>query len=434
MNLVFFKQVKSKIKFWQMIGRGTRLAPNLMCQDQIDGEYSGKRRFLIFDYCGNFKFFNEKPNGYEGKETRSVEENIFIKRIDIAAELQQADYAGDAYQEWRNDLVLTCSRQIVELNIELVSVKLKLEYVERYKRIEEYKVITESARVELVGELAPLVHMKDRDMYAKRFDNFMYGLILAKVQGLPTYHHAAMQLNSICELLASRITIPQIKAKLDTIKAVLEENFWQSDDLILKLDKVRKELRGLIRFIVDGRRIKPIITKLEDPVIYKEEGVTVGPAYDFEDYRKKVNRYIVEHPNTMAIYKLTHNIRLQEGDYKELERVLTEELGSREDYEREYGDTPFGILIRKVAKLDHDAAMDAFSVFINDASLNQQQISFVNKIVNHIENNGFMEVVDLTKPPFDKPKPFIKVFPPVLQKGLAEKITEIKRNAVELEA
>ena len=162
--------------------------------------------------------------------------------------------------------------------------------------------------------------------------------------------------------------------------------------------------------------------------------MTVGPAYDFEDYRKKVNRYIIEHPGTMAIYKLTHNIRLQQGDYKELERILTQELGSREDYEREYGDTPFGILIRKVAKLDHDAAMAAFSTFINDESLNQQQIAFVNKIVNHIENNGFMEVVDLTKPPFDKPKPFIKVFPPVEQKEIAEKIVEIKKNAVELEA
>lgn len=162
--------------------------------------------------------------------------------------------------------------------------------------------------------------------------------------------------------------------------------------------------------------------------------MTVGPAYDFEDYRKKVNRYIIEHPGTMAIYKLTHNIRLQQGDYKELERILTQELGSREDYEREYGDTPFGILIRKVAKLDHDADMAAFSTFINDESLNQQQIAFVNKIVNHIENNGFMEVVDLTKPPFDKPKPFIKVFPPVKQKEIAEKIVEIKKNAVELEA
>ena len=433
-NLVFFKQVKSKIKFWQMIGRGTRLAPDLVCQDRIDGEYTDKRRFLIFDYCGNFKFFDEKANGFEGKETRSVEENIFIKRVDVAMELQQSDYAGTPYQDWRKDLVKVCNQQVAELNTELTSVRLQLKYVEKYKDINAFTLITETARAELVSKLAPLVHMKDRDTYAKRFDNFMYGLILAKIRGLPTYHHAVLQLNNICELLASRITIPQIKAKLDTIKALQGEEFWRSEDLVLQLDHAREDLRGLIRFIIDGRKIKPIITKLEDPVIYQEEGVTLKPAYDFEDYRKKVNRYIAEHPNTLAIYKLTHNIRLQQGDYKELERVFTQELGSKKDYEREYGDIPFGILIRRVAKMDHDAAMEAFSAFINDASLNQQQISFVNKIITHIENNGFMEVMDLTKPPFDKPKPFIKLFPMAVQKGITDKIREINDNAVELEA
>ncbi len=433
-NLVFFKQVKSKTKFWQMIGRGTRLAPDLTCQDQIDGEYTGKKRFLIFDYCGNFKFFGEKMNGYEGKETRSVEENIFVKRIDLMMELQHIDYIADEYQAWRSTLAKVCRQQVEELNTDLTSVKLKMGYVEKYKNPEQYTLITDGARADLVSQIAPLVHMHDRDTYAKRFDNFMYGLILAKMRGLATYAHASQQLVNICESLAAKITIPQVKAKAKILQEVRGETFWQGDNLPLKLDKVREELRELIKFLDDGKKHKPIITKLKDPVIYQEEGVTLGPAYDFEDYRKKVNKYITQHPDTLAIFKLTHNIRLQEGDYKELERIFTHELGTKEDYEREYGETPFGLLIRQVAKMDHDAAMSAFSAFINDASLNQQQISFINKIINHIENNGFMEVTDLAKPPFDKPKPFIKVFPPAIQKGIADKITEINRNAVELEA
>ena len=84
--------------------------------------------------------------------------------------------------------------------------------------------------------------------------------------------------------------------------------------------------------------------------------------------------------------------------------------------------------------MDHDAAMEAFSAFINDVSLNQQQIAFLNKIITHIENNGFMEDIDLTKPHFDKPKPFIKLFPMTVQKGITDKIREINENAVELEA
>ena len=142
-----------------------------------------------------------------------------------------------------------------------------------------------------------------------------------------------------------------------------------------------------------------------------------------------------DHVNTLAIYKLTHNIPLAMGDYQELERVLTSELGSKEDYAREFGDTPFGLLIRKIAKLDHEAAMQAFSAFINDQSLNQKQIAFVNKIINHIELNGYMEnVAELTKPPFDKPISFIKLFDAKTRTALMETINQVRENAVQITA
>ena len=135
------------------------------------------------------------------------------------------------------------------------------------------------------------------------------------------------------------------------------------------------------------------------------------------------------------IHKLTHNIPMTAKDYAELERVLTEELGSKEDYKREYGDTPFGLLIRKIAKLEHDAAMEAFSAFINDASLNQKQIAFVHKIINHIEQNGYMDdVKELMKPPFDKPISFVKLFDVKTRTALVQKINEIKDNATNVVA
>ena len=150
-----------------------------------------------------------------------------------------------------------------------------------------------------------------------------------------------------------------------------------------------------------------------------------------EDYRAKVNRYVNEHGDTLAIYKLKHNVPLSSGDYQELSRVLTSELGSQADYQREFGDTPFGLLIRRIAKLDHDAAMKAFSDFINDQSLNQKQIAFVHKIIHHIEQNGYMESVALlTKPPFDKPLSFTKLFDKKTQAALMKSINQIKENAV----
>ena len=119
------------------------------------------------------------------------------------------------------------------------------------------------------------------------------------------------------------------------------------------------------------------------------------------------------------------------GDYSELERVLTSELGSREDYVREFGDTPFGLMVRKIAKLDHDAAMQAFSDFINDASLNQKQIAFVHKVITFVEQNGYMEsVTDLRKPPFDKPISFLRLFNAQKQAQLIAAINAVKDNAV----
>ena len=142
-----------------------------------------------------------------------------------------------------------------------------------------------------------------------------------------------------------------------------------------------------------------------------------------------------ENGSSIVIHKLTHNLPLTANDYAELERVLTEELGSKEDFKREYGDTPFGLLIRKIAKLDHEAAMEAFSSFINDASLNQKQIAFVHKIINHIEQNGYMEdIKELMKPPFDKPVSFVKLFDEKTRTALMKKITEVKDNAVHVVA
>ena len=260
----------------------------------------------------------------------------------------------------------------------------------------------------------------------------MYGLMIANIEAMPAFKHAKNQLCSIGAELEKKITIPQIKAKLPIIKEINSDEYWTANDILL-FEKTRNELRDLMKFLVDGV-IKPvIITKLIDPIIDAKEGEKLDPAYDFEDYKKKVNRYVNEHGNSIVIHKLTHNIPLTASDYAELERVLTEELGSKEDYEREYGDTPFGLLIRKIAKLDHDAVMEAFSAFINNASLNQKQITFVHKIINHVEQNGYMEdIKDLTKPPFDKPISFVKLFDAKTRTSLVQKINEIKENAINI--
>ena len=434
-NLVFFKKVRSKAKFWQMIGRGTRLCKGLSCLDQIDGEYTDKRRFLIFDYCGNFEFFREHKEGYESRDTKTLSENIFGKQIRLIMALQESAFAGDDYQAWRSEIAGACQDRILELRPDLITVKLRMEYVEKYRKPEAFVFISEGDKGELLSQLAPLVYLKDTDEFAKRFDNFMYGLMLAHAEQMPAFRYARKQLCEMASLLEQKISIPQVREKLPLIREIQCDAFWKANDLLL-LEKVRRELRELIKFLEEsGDREKHIVTRLTDPVIDRKEGALLDAAYDFEDYRAKVNRYVNENGDTLAIHKLTHNIPLTDGDYQELERVLTSELGSRQDYEREFGDTPFGLLIRRIAKLDHDAAMQAFLAFINDESLNQKQIAFVRKIINHIERNGYMENVSLlTKPPFDKPVSFLKLFDAKTRTALMSAINTVRDNAVRIEA
>ncbi len=431
-NLVFFKKVRSKAKFWQMIGRGTRLCKGLTCVDALDGEYTDKKRFLIFDYCGNFEYFREHKEGFESRETKSLSENIFGKQIKLISLLQESAYAGSDYQAWRNELVVICRNQVVELNTELIAVRLRLQYVEKYKNEKAYISISEGDKAELMQYIAPIVRNNDEDELAKRFDNFMYGLMLASMEQMPSFKYAKKSLCDIASLLERKVSIPQVKEKLPVIQEIHTDDFWTANDVLL-FEKVRSELRELMKFLDREPGKKPIVTRLTDPIIDQKEGVELDQAYDFEDYRDKVNRYIGEHGDTLAIHKLTHNIKLTQGDYEELERVLTTELGSREDYQREFGDTPFGLLVRRIAKMDHEAAMQAFSTFINDQSLNQRQITFVQKVINHIEQNGYMDnVADLQKPPFDKPVSFIKLFDVKTRTALMQAIKDVKDNAVSI--
>ena len=429
-NLVFFKKVHSKTKFWQMIGRGTRLCKGLTCIDRIDGEYTDKRRFLIFDYCGNFEYFRAHKEGFESKETKTLSENIFGKQVRLISLLQENDYAEEDYRNWRKVLSDTCLQQIRALNTELTAVKLKLRYVEKYKKESAFALLSEGDKGELLQHIAPLIQVDDTDELAKRFDNFMYGMMLAWAEHTPAFKYAKKQLCSIASALEQKVSIPQIKEKLDVIQSINSDDFWNANDILL-FEKIREELRELIKFLDSDAGKEPIITRLTDPIILQQDGEQLDSAYDFEDYRKKVNRYIDEHSNSLVIHKLTHNIRLTNDDYQELERIFTSELGSKNDYEREFGDTPFGLLVRKIAKLDHEAAMQAFSKFINDESLNQRQIAFVHKIINHMEQNGYMDnVSDLQRPPFDKPISFIRLFDAKTRTALMQAINAVRDNAV----
>lgn len=426
-NLVFFKKVRSKIKFWQMIGRGTRLCPGLEVDDPLDGRHTDKERFFIFDWCRNFEFFSENPNVVEGKVGSSLSETVFCRQATLVKDLQQSAFAADKYQNWRTGMVHEIHYQVVDLNEELVSVRLHRQAVERFKQESVYECLNDGDLGILIAEIAPLVHNDEADIDALRFDAFMYGFMCSLVEGRAISIHAN-RLVSISLALQEMVTIPQVKEKLPLLKQVTEDKFFD-DVSALKLEELRCELRGLMRFIPRGLGKRDVITHLDDPVTNIEYGATATTGEDFTNYRLKVERYLRDYGNSLVIQKLHRNLPMTEYEFVELERIFTQELGTADDYERTYGETPFGLLVRQLVKLDHDAATEAFAEFINSQALNEQQISFVRKVVDYVVENGYMEPVALTQPPFDRPQSFVRMFTTEQQMSLVAIISRIKSNA-----
>ena len=201
-NLVFFKKVRSKTKFWQMIGRGTRLCPELTCTDLIEREeYTGKKRFLIFDYCGNFEYFRQVKHTTEGEVPISLSENIFRKCVRLVAAFQDASKFDGAYQPWRRELTELCQGQIAGLNTDLFHVRLALKHVEKFKKPEAFICLSELDQQELTEHIAPLVHFDEADAMALRFDNFIYGFILNVLDESPLVRRDMARLVMTARLL-----------------------------------------------------------------------------------------------------------------------------------------------------------------------------------------------------------------------------------------
>ncbi|PKM77185.1 MAG: DEAD/DEAH box helicase [Firmicutes bacterium HGW-Firmicutes-15] len=425
-NLVFFKRIRSKTKFWQMIGRGTRLCEDLFGPDQ------DKEHFYIFDYLGNFEFFRANAKGIEGNETKTLTENIFAKRVRLIYNLQGVVFTDEDYQALRSELVDIVYSQIIVFNTELVAVRLRREFVEKYKIKDSFVALSEGDVGKLVRNLALLVFMDEADEYAKRFDNLIYSIMLETIEPSRMYKKYQGNVLAIMKALSTKMTIPQVKARAQLISDIQTEEFWLDID-ILTLEKMRKELRDLVQFIVETGNKYIVKTALTDEVLMVKEGEKLDSFYNFEDYRLKVNRYIEENRDSLVIRKLRTNQPLTQLDYKHLEKILIGDLGTQEDYKREFGDTPFGLLVRKIAKLDREAANKVFSKYINEEQLTQNQMVFVRKIIDYIVENGYMDSpAQLMQTPFDKPMKITQLFDTETMTKILAAVKEIRENAVKV--
>lgn len=423
-NLLFAKKVYSRIKFDQMIGRGTRLCSSLF------GEGEDKKEFYVFDYMRNFQFFDEHPKGKELGLTIAPVTARFIRMVQIIRLLQDADYAEMDYQIIRDDMVDHVVGDVQAMNPERIEVRLELRYVEQYKVRKEYECLDDVNKEEIIAHLAGLVVSSEKDEAAINFDVAMYGLMLSAMVGKNFGKIKRRVVSNANILLSECATIPDVKAKIPELKELTSDNYWNAQD-ILKFEETRKSLRDIMKFI-PPKKVKIHYTDFEDEVVFREEGRKVDMASsDFDDYRAKVNEYVEAHKSQPAINKLLHNEPISVDDYKELERIFTEELGTAEDYQMNYQDTPFGLLIRKIAKMDRDAAYAAFSTFIAEERPNAEQIHFIEQVVDYVVENGYINnVLDLMKAPFDRPYKFSVIFTREEQIKFVQVINSIKSNAL----
>ena len=424
-NLVFAKKVYSRIKFDQMIGRGTRLCENLF------GSGNHKKEFYIFDYVRNFQYFDEHPKGKEVRVILSPVTEIFIKKVRIVKLLQNAEYAANEYQEFRSELVKDVQEGICSLNPERIEVKLKLRYVEKYKDEKCFECMTDADKEDIIEHLAALISSFETDENAVNFDNSMYGLILSALEKNRNLNRIKNHIQkNIKTLLTECAAIPEVKEKIPKLREIQSEHYWNEKD-ILKFEKTRKELRDIMKFL-SSESTKIHYVDFKDEILYRTEGREISMSMDnFEDYRKKVHEYIETHKQHPAIKKLIYNEPIAQDDYKELERIFTKELGTKEEYENNYNDSPFGILIRKIAKMDRESAYAAFSSFIAEERPNAEQIYFINQVVDYVVENGYVkDVLDLMKAPFDRPFKFSMIFTRDEQIKLVHIINAFKENAM----
>lgn len=389
LNLVFFKKIRSKAKFWQMIGRGTRL-----CKD-LFGPGIDKERFMIFDCYKNFEFFEVNVDGKEIKTTKSISESIFGAKVDIIKALQHLNYQEKALIEYRNDLISDIISNILNINDNRFDVRMKGAIVDKYKKIDNYKVLNEKNVEELKNIIAPLITYTEEEELSKRFDYQMYVIENAYL-GKKSFLRAKNRVIETAEKLSEKGTIEKISKKKETITKIHKEEFWKNADLF-QFEEVRKELRDLV-ILLDRITTKIYYTDFRDEIVdygEHETGENFKIVNKFEKYNKRVEKYLDEYKNDDVIQKLKNNIPLTMYDIKYLEKILWEDLGTKEEYEKTYGKIPLLKMVSKIIGMDRKAVEKEFSLFLSNENLNSDQINFVKHIVDYIVKNGSIDKKEL---------------------------------------
>lgn len=405
LNLVFFKAVRSKVKFLQMIGRGTRLCPDLFSPG-VD-----KTEFYIFDFCANFEYFNENPRGALGGVAEPLGKRLFKARLDLLTLLRDersrvaeepAKYGDDP--SLQTGLIEVLHGEVAAMNLNNFIVRTEREHVVRFADRQAWEGLDDSGLGDLRAHVAGLPSERAAEhITAKLFDLICLSLQLALVRSTSDFMSYRDRIIELAMDLQQMDAIPAVRAELALIEDVQTEDYWK-DITLSMLEHLRRRMRGLIQFI-ERKSIKPVYTVLTDE---KGESVEVNlkdftTGINLAQYKKKVEAYIRANENHIAIAKLKHNKPLTPTDLAELERFVyeSEPVESRARFEECFGaDKPLTLFIRSLVGLDRNAAKEAFGKFLDENRYTSQQIRFVEMIIDKLTRGGLMDAGQLYEPPF----------------------------------
>ncbi|NMM89211.1 restriction endonuclease subunit R [Rhodococcus sp. SRB_17] len=410
-NLVFFKIVRSKAKFWQMVGRGTRLCKELY------GPGQDKKDFFIFDFCENLEFFSQELEGSAGALAQPLSQRLFNARLELVGLLDQRQQtqeqghrvAEEAQQSpvlteaaIRRDTAALLHSMVAGMSLDNFVVRPQRRWVETWAQIDAWKRLTAEQLSEVSTHLSGLpTAVRDDDEDAKRFDALLLNTQLALLRSEPALARLQTKVQQLASSLLELANVPSVREHLLLIEAMAGDEWWQ-DVTLPMLEQARRKLRSLIKLIEKSGR-KVFYTDFEDAIgeTAEVELPLVTSAVDFERFRAKAKVFLRAHEDRLALHKLRRNQPLTAADLQELEALLHEAGGTDEDIARARAiHASLALFIRSLVGLDREAATAAFADLIATGTANASQLQFIDEIVQHLTEHGAMPANRLYASPF----------------------------------
>lgn len=397
-NLVFFKIVRSKTKFWQMIGRGTRLSPDLF------GIGRHKDQFLIFDFCQNFEFFNQNPKFVDGALGQSLGQRLFAARVELASFIEDVPEGevGEGLGYLNRDVRARLFDEVSGMTLDNFLVRAKRKSVEHFQQPAAWQTLSAEDREALIADVAGLPSaLEDNDTAAKQFDYIVLSGQLALLRNEAAFSRCREKVTALAAKLETLGNVPMVAAEMALILEVQTDEYWQDIDA-WSLEQMRRRLRALIK-LIEGDERHIVYTDFEDEI---GEGTKidlpdVSVGTDKARFQMKVRHFLKQHADHITILKLRRNEQLTAQDLAELERIMIEEAGaSNDDLESMRAKGGLGLFVRSLVGLERDAAKAAFADFMAGKNMNANQIEFITLIVDHLTESGAMDPRRLYESPF----------------------------------